>query len=55
MLTFLKYHHQTYEGAGAVGLAALKRHSSLFKGKNIGIIISGGNLDYSDLLKLIKE
>ncbi|MHA1803611.1 MAG: threonine ammonia-lyase [Promethearchaeota archaeon] len=55
IITFLKYHHQICEGAGAVGLAALKRYSSLFKGKNIGVIISGGNLDFSDLLKMIKE
>ncbi len=55
IITFLKYHHQECEGAAAVGLAALSRYSELFKGKEVGVVITGGNLDYSDLLKIIKE
>lgn len=33
------------EGAGAVGLSALLHSPSLFKGKKIGIMVSGGNID----------
>ena len=33
------------EGAGATGLAALLEHPEKFKGKNVGLILSGGNID----------
>jgi threonine dehydratase len=33
------------EGAGAIGLAALLTHPERFRGKKIGVIISGGNID----------
>jgi len=33
------------EGAGAAGLAALLSHPHLFKGKKVGIVLSGGNID----------
>ncbi len=33
------------EGAGAAGLSALLHNSSLFKGKKVGIVVSGGNID----------
>jgi len=33
------------EGAGAAGLAALMAHRHLFKGKKVGIVLSGGNID----------
>ncbi|MBK8374259.1 MAG: threonine ammonia-lyase [Sphingomonadales bacterium] len=33
------------EGAGAAGLAAVMAHPEKFKGKNIGIVLSGGNID----------
>ena len=33
------------EGAGAAGLAALLAHGKAFRGKNIGIILCGGNID----------
>ena len=32
------------EPSGIVGLAAIKRNS-IFKGKKVGIVISGGNVD----------
>ena len=37
------------EPSSAVALAALLREKSLFKGKRVGIIISGGNVDLSAL------
>jgi len=33
------------EGAGAAGLAALLQHRDTFAGRNVGIILSGGNID----------
>jgi threonine dehydratase len=33
------------EGAGAAGLAALLAHPERFRGRNIGIILCGGNID----------
>ncbi len=33
------------EGAGAAGLAAVLRNPEMFKGKKVGIVLSGGNID----------
>jgi threonine dehydratase len=33
------------EGAGAAGLAALIRHRDRFKGRTVGLILTGGNID----------
>jgi threonine dehydratase len=33
------------EGAGAAGLAALIEHGARFKGRNVGIVLCGGNID----------
>jgi threonine dehydratase len=33
------------EGAGAAGLAAMLAHPERFKGKNVGLILTGGNID----------
>ena len=33
------------EGAGAAGLAALLAHPNRFRGKRVGLILSGGNID----------
>jgi threonine dehydratase len=33
------------EGAGAAGLAAVMAHPEIFKGRKVGIILSGGNID----------
>lgn len=33
------------EGAGAAGIAAILQHGDAFKGKKIGIVICGGNID----------
>lgn len=52
---FLEHHHQVAEGAGAVGLAALIENEKRFKGKKVGTIISGGNIDISLLRKILLE
>ena len=33
------------EGAGAVALAALLRHPQQFQGRQVGLVLSGGNID----------
>ncbi len=33
------------EGAGAAGLAAMLAHPALFKGRNVGLVLCGGNID----------
>lgn len=33
------------EGAGAAGLAAVMENRDLFKGRNVGIVLTGGNID----------
>jgi threonine dehydratase len=33
------------EGAGAAGLAAVCAHRHLFKGRNVGLVLTGGNMD----------
>ncbi len=33
------------EGAGAAGLAALLMHKELFAGRNVGLVLTGGNID----------
>jgi threonine dehydratase len=33
------------EGAGAAGLAAVCAHRALFKGRNVGLVLCGGNID----------
>ncbi|MBD3729750.1 MAG: threonine ammonia-lyase [Sphingomonadales bacterium] len=33
------------EGAGAAGLAAVAKHPEIFAGRNVGIVLTGGNID----------
>lgn len=33
------------EGAGAAGLAALLTHKDMFAGRNVGLVLTGGNID----------
>jgi threonine dehydratase len=41
----LQIEKSVVEGAGAAGLAALLDHPERFKGKTVGIVLSGGNID----------
>lgn len=40
----LHSHHMIVEGAGAVGPAAIRAYPERFKGRKVGVVISGGNL-----------
>ena len=42
---FLQIEKTVAEGAGAAGLAAMLRHPERFKGRHVGLILTGGNID----------
>ncbi len=48
-------HHQVVEGAGAVTTAALLSRLLDLKGRNVGIVVSGGNIDEERLLQILEE
>jgi threonine dehydratase len=41
------------EGAGATGIAALLQHRGTFKGKKIGVVLCGGNIDSRILASIL--
>ena len=43
------------EGAGAAGLAALLKYPERFKGKNVGLVLCGGNIDPMLLAAIIER
>ena len=43
------------EPAGAIGVAAVRRNPHLFEGKNVAIVITGGNIDEDLMIKLINQ
>jgi threonine dehydratase len=43
------------EGAGAAGLAALLKYPDRFKGKKVGVVLSGGNIDPLLLAAIIER
>ncbi len=50
----LRITHNLAEGAGAVGLAAVKRHAGRFAGRTVGIVVCGGNMDSARLGELLR-
>lgn len=52
MVFALEKHHIVVEGGGAVGIAALLFDKVKKMGKNIAVILSGGNVDMQVLIKL---
>jgi len=50
---FLSIEKTVSEGAGAVGLAAVLADPGRFKGKKVGIVLSGGNIDSRLLASVI--
>jgi len=55
MRLMLENHHQVIEGAAAVGIAAILRQEAHAAGKNIVVVISGGNVDTSLLLRIVRQ
>jgi threonine dehydratase len=48
----LLHHHEVIEGSGAVGVAALMEDPHRFKGRCVGVVISGGNVDEELLIRV---
>ncbi len=46
-------HHQVVEGSGAIGVAALLAGKIPVEGKNVGVVISGGNIDKKRLMEVL--
>ncbi|ACZ19934.1 Pyridoxal-5'-phosphate-dependent protein beta subunit [Thermanaerovibrio acidaminovorans DSM 6589] len=55
MAFLLHHHHQVVEGSGAVGVAALLEGKLDPRGLKVGIVASGGNVDSSRLLEVLRE
>jgi len=55
-IAFLHHrHHQIVEGAGAVGVAALLSGRVSAKGRRVGVVISGGNIDHEVLMNILEK
>jgi len=50
----LKTTHNLAEGAGAVGLAGLRKHTSRLRNKTVAIVISGSNIDQPTLQRVLR-
>ena len=55
VLMLLEIEKTLVEGAGAAGLAALVRHPERFRGKKVGLVLSGGNIDPLLLAAIIER
>ncbi|ACY30814.1 threonine dehydratase [Comamonas thiooxydans] len=55
VLMLLEIEKTLVEGAGAAGLAALLRYPARFKGRKIGLVLSGGNIDPMLLAAIIER
>ncbi len=48
-------HHQVVEGSGAIGVAALLAGKIPVEDKNVGVVISGGNIDKKRLMEVLNR
>lgn len=55
ILYLLEQEKTLAEGAGAVGIAAVLQGKTGHRGKKIGVIVSGGNLDVNLLARIIEQ
>ncbi len=55
IVLLLEIEKTVVEGAGAAGLAALLRHPERFRGKRVGVVLSGGNIDPLVLSDIIER
>ena len=55
VLLLLEVEKTVVEGAGAAGLAALRRYRDRFSGRRVGLVISGGNIDLPILSSIIQR
>jgi threonine dehydratase len=45
--------HQVVEGAGAAPLAALLQERGRMEGRNVGVVLSGGNIERARFLTVL--
>jgi threonine dehydratase len=55
MRFLLEHHRLVVEGSGAVGVAALLYNRWSDPGSKVGVVLTGGNLDYQLLRKIVAE
>ncbi len=55
ILLLLEIEKTVVEGAGGVGLAALMKHAERFKGRKVGLILCGGNIEPLVLAEIIER
>jgi len=55
ILMLLEIEKTVVEGAGGVGLAALIKHAPRFKGRKVGLILCGGNIEPLVLAEIIER
>jgi threonine dehydratase len=55
ILMLLESEKTLAEGAGAIALAAVLQASTGYRGKNIAVLVSGGNLDVNLLARIIEQ
>ena len=55
VFTLLEIEKTLVEGAGAVGLAAVKKHPELFTGRKTVLVLSGGNIDMMILSSILQR
>jgi threonine dehydratase len=55
IVLLLEIEKTVVEGAGAAGLAALLRHPARFRGRRVGVVLSGGNIDPRVLSDIIER
>ncbi len=55
ILTLLEIEKTVVEGAGAAGLAALTKHREHFAGRNVGLVLCGGNIEPLVLAEIIER
>ena len=55
ILLLLEIEKTVVEGAGAVGLAALLKHSERFAGRHVGLVLCGGNIEPLVLAEIIQR
>ena len=55
ILLLLEIEKTVVEGAGGVGLAALLKHGERFKGRKVGLILCGGNIEPLVLAEIIER
>ena len=53
ILLLLEIEKTVVEGAGAVGLAALRGHAGRFAGRHVGLVLGGGNIEPLMLAEII--